>query len=163
MDALLDLRFRGVADAQAEGDVLEDGHVTEEGVMLKDETDVAITDARVGDVLVLVEHGAAVGDLETGDDAQERRLAGARRAEEGEQRAARDLDAQMVECDEVAEALGHVFDTDAHACPPSEASRAAAARSLRVFHSSALFTSNVTTASDASTEATANAPGMLYS
>src|SRR5262249_7121180 len=112
---------------------------------------------------VLVEDGAGVRDLEPRDDAQERRLAGARGPEQGEQLARRDLEAHVVERQERAEPLGDVLDRDAHASPPVVSMRAFSASSRRVFHSSVVFTSSVTSASSASTEATAKAPGMLYS
>src|SRR5262249_55318406 len=143
--------------------VLEDAEMPEERVVLEDEADVPLAHRRVGHVLVGVADGARVGGLEPGDDAEERRLAGAGRAEEREQRAARDLERHIVEGHEVPEALGHVLGGDAHDSAPSVSNLCASARSRRVFHSSAVFTKSVTKASIASTEATAKAPGRLYS
>ena len=81
-------RFGRLPHAQAEGDVLEDGHVPEQRVVLEDEADVALADGGVGDVLVAGRARVpASADLQAGDDAQQRRLARARRAEQGEQRA----------------------------------------------------------------------------
>src|SRR5206468_495909 len=96
-------------------------------------------------------------------DARPRRLPRAGGAEEGQQSAARDLEADLAERDERAEALRHPLDRDAHGSPPWAASRAASARSRRVFHSSAVFAKSVTSASMASTDARAKAPGRLYS
>ena len=82
--------------------------------MLKHETDVAIARRLVGDVLVVADDRARVGDFEPGDDAQQRRLAGAGRAEQREQLAVRHVEADAVERGEVAELLRNVVDGDAH-------------------------------------------------
>ena len=97
------------ADAQPERDVLEHRHVAEQGVVLEDEPDVAVAGRVAGDVVVLEEHGAAVGHFQPGDDAQQRRLAGAGRAEQRDQLPGGALDGDVVECDEVAEPLGDVL------------------------------------------------------
>ncbi len=102
------------AHAEPEGDVVEHAHVPEERVVLEDEADVALADADVGDVLVVVAHGAAVGDLESRDDPEQRGLAGARGPEQGEERPARHLEAHVVERQELVEALGDPDDPDAH-------------------------------------------------
>ena len=54
-DALADLRLLPAAHPQAEGDVLEDAHVPEQGVVLEHEADVALAGRAVRHVLVLVE------------------------------------------------------------------------------------------------------------
>src|SRR5207302_808568 len=67
----------------------------------------------------------AVGDedlarirlLEPGDHAQQSRLAGAARAEQGHQRAALHADGDIVQRNELAEALGHAADLDRHQVP----------------------------------------------
>src|SRR5437870_2904517 len=102
-------------------------------------------------------------DLEAGDDAEKRRLPRAGGAEERQQRAARHLEAHLAQSDEGPEGLRHAVDGDAHASPPGVCSRAASARSRRVFHSSAVFTNSVTSASMDSTDDSAKAPGRLYS
>ena len=67
------------AGAQAVGDVLEDGHVAEEGVVLEDEAGAALLDAEAGGVLAVEEDAAGGRGLEAAEDAQERGLAGAGR------------------------------------------------------------------------------------
>ena len=67
-----------------------------------------------------------------GDDAQQRRLARAGRTEQRQQRAVRHLEADVVEGDEVAEALGDVLDIDAHDGALGPSSAAATARTLDV-------------------------------
>src|SRR5262249_27454606 len=153
----LHVAARDVAHAEPERDVLEDRQVTEERVVLEHEADVPLADRGVGDVLLVVEDRARVGHVEPRDDAEEGRLPGARRPEQREQLAAGDLEAHVVQRDERAERLRKMPDRDAHW------RRSASARSRRVFHSSAVFTKSVTSASMASTDATANAPGRLYS
>src|SRR5207249_4749642 len=125
--------------------------------------DVPLPDGGAGHVLVVVVDRAAVRALETGDDAEERRLSRPRGSEQRQQISGRDLEAHVVQRDERAERLGDVRDGDAHASPPAACRRSASARSRRVFHSSAVFTNSVTSASSASTEASAKAPGRLYS
>src|SRR5206468_6687842 len=87
-DPLADARRGPAADTHREGDVVEDGHLPEERVVLEDEADVPLADRDVGHVLAGIAHRAGVRRLEAGDDAEERRLAGAGRTEEGEQRPA---------------------------------------------------------------------------
>ena len=100
--------------AQAEGHVVEHRHVPEQRVVLEHEADLALAHVLVGRVLA-VEQDAAVGRvLEAGDDAQQRRLAAARRAEQRDELAGRELEADIVERDEVAERLADVADFDAH-------------------------------------------------
>ena len=55
------------------------------------------------------------GLFEPRDDAQERRLAAAARAEQRRQRAGLDLERHVVERDELAEPLADAGDLDAHA------------------------------------------------
>src|SRR5207249_5936130 len=99
-DTLLHPAPRPAAHPEPEGDVLEDGEMAEERVVLEDEADVAVADGGAGHVLVRVEDRSRVRRLEAGNDAEEGRLAGAGRAEEREQRAARDLEAHLVQSDE---------------------------------------------------------------
>ena len=114
-----DLGVLPAPDAQAEGDVLEDRHVTEQGVMLEHEADVAVAGRLRGHLVVVGQDGAAVGVFQPGDDAQERGLARAGRAEQGQERAGGHVEAHVVQGDELAEALGQVADGDAHAANPS--------------------------------------------
>ena len=78
--------------------------------MLEDEADVAVAGRRAGDVFVLVQHRAAVGPFQAGDDPQQRRLARARRPQQRQQRAGGNFQADVVERLKVAEAFADVFD-----------------------------------------------------
>ena len=60
---------------QAEGDVLQHGHVPEQSVMLEYEADPALLGRTVRRVLAAQGDGAAVGHFQTGDDAQQGGLA----------------------------------------------------------------------------------------
>src|SRR5262249_40981950 len=104
-----------------------------------------------------------VGQLQPGDDAQERRLARARRAQEGHQAAGRHLDTHVVQGGKLPVPLRHALDRDAHALasaspgpltPPVRPS----ASSWGVFFSSTTFKINATSARSVSTGATAEAP-----
>src|SRR5215210_517043 len=62
--------FRPLANSQAEGDVLEDGHVLEGSVVLKDEADPALLRRRVGLVFVCDKDLSAIRSFESGDHAK---------------------------------------------------------------------------------------------
>jgi hypothetical protein len=77
----------------------------EERVVLEDRVDVALVRRRVGDVAP-VEQDASIGRLlEAGDEAQGRRLAAARRAEQREELAAGDAEVEVIDRRHVGEVL----------------------------------------------------------
>jgi hypothetical protein len=84
---LLDLLLHRLdaAPAQAEGDVLEDVEVREEGVGLEDGVHRPLVGRQPGDLLVTEVHGARGGLLQAGDHAQGGGLAAAGGAEQGEE------------------------------------------------------------------------------
>ena len=90
-----DLRFgqplAARTHAQPERHVLEHGHVAEQRVVLEHEADVALADAARQRVVAVEQHLSLVRPFEAGDDAQQRRLAGARRAEQRNQLAGLDV------------------------------------------------------------------------
>ena len=100
--------------AQAEGDILEDVHVLEERVMLEDKPGAAFVGALARDFLVAEGNPARVGNFEAGNNAQERGLAAAARAKQGEQFAGAHLKGDILERHEIVELLGNVIDGDAH-------------------------------------------------
>src|SRR5206468_5906 len=146
--------------AQAEGHVLEDGHVPEERVVLEDEPHPPHAHVALGLVLALEEDDARVGRLQARDDAEEAGLAGARRPEQGHQLARGDGHADGVDRGEASELLGDVPDFDAHAASRAGSSRGA---TLRARHSIRLLAPSVTRARKARREATAKAAWKLYS
>ena len=104
-DLAPDLVLGALADGQAEGHVVPDRHVLEGRVVLEDEADAALLRRHVRDVPVAEADAALLGHLEPADDAQQRRLAAARRSQQRRQRAVGDLQRDVVEDDDVAEAL----------------------------------------------------------
>lgn len=114
IDAVGDFPGGVFADAEAEGDVFEDGHVLEEGVMLEDEADVAVAGGAFGGVFAFENDGTLVGGFEAGDDAEEGGFAGAGGTEEGDEFAGGGFDGDVIEGFEGAEGFGDVLDEDAH-------------------------------------------------
>jgi hypothetical protein len=117
------------AHVEPERDVVLDGEVAEQRVVLEHEADRAHARVQVGRRLAVEPHLARVRRLEPGQDAQDRALAAARRPEQRDERAVLDLEADVVDGDEVAEAFVEMFDSDVHVQPT--ALRRGAASSTR--------------------------------
>ena len=83
-------------------------------VVLEDETDVAALRGQAGGVGALDPHGAAVGLVEPGDHPEQGGLPPAAGAEQRREPAAADIDADVVEGDEIAEPLADVECLNAH-------------------------------------------------
>ena len=97
LDALLDLGLRRLPHLEAVAEVLRDGEVRVERVVLEDHRDVAVP-RREPRHLALADPDLALGHLlEAGDHAQQRRLAAAGRADEDHELAARDREADVVD------------------------------------------------------------------
>ena len=152
-------------DPESEGDVLEDAHVAEQGVVLEHEPDLALAHRLGGRVLAVEVDRALIGRLQPGDDPEQRGLARSGGPEQRHQLAARHVEAHVVEGDEVAERLAQMADLDAHAAilsgGESASARSAAAR--RCCHSTRVLSARVTKASRVSTEATAKLAAKAYS
>ena len=117
-DALVDLLFVPLQVFQAEGDVLANGHVGPKRVVLEQEAHVALVGGQV-DARVHVKDDLAVngnlalrGGLETRDHTQGRGLAAAAGAQQSDESVGRDGQVQIVDGDELAKALGYVFQND---------------------------------------------------
>src|ERR1700733_3081916 len=143
-------------DAQAERDILKYGHVAEKGVVLKDETDVPVACRLIGDILAVELHGAAIGEFESSDDAEQRGLARSRWAEQRHELAVGNFQIDVVERLELTEVLANAANVDAH-CAASMSAADWAASCCAAFHSAMLLTTSVARASSASNDATANA------
>ena len=102
------LRLGDLAHAQPVGDVLRDGHVREQRVVLEDRVDVARVGRQVLDLHAPELDAAAVGQLEAGDQPQRRRLARPGRAEQREELAVPDLERDAVDRLDLAVALDQV-------------------------------------------------------
>ena len=79
--------------------------------MLEHEADLALAHGLRGRVLAVEEDRALIGGLQAGDDAQQRGLARARRAEQRDQLAGGHVEAHVVERDEAAERLAQMSRT----------------------------------------------------
>ena len=94
---LVYLVFGELLDTQRKGDVLVDGQVGEERVCLEDRVGLALVRGKVDDTLAIEADVAGVWKIEAGDDAKQRGLPAAGRAEQREELALLDLDVHMVE------------------------------------------------------------------
>src|SRR5678815_2998682 len=146
--ARVDLGLGALADAQRERDVLVDVEVAKQRVVLEHQADVALARRLRREVHAVEQRAAAVGALEAGQDAQQRGLARPRRAEQGDQPAARDLERDLVERIERSESLGETANFDHGA----STRRAITRRATRL-----------ASASTTSSEATAKAAWYSYS
>ncbi len=84
--------------------------------MLEDEADTTVLRWPTRHVDAVDHDAPGVGALEAGDDPQQRRLAAAARTEERGERPRRDVHRDVVECDEVVEALGDARSGNRHQC-----------------------------------------------
>jgi hypothetical protein len=91
------VKLRGRQVAEAELDVVADGEVGEEGVVLKDGADAAFEGPESGEGAAVEEDVAARGDFEAGDEAEGGGLAATGGAEEGEELAFADGEREVVD------------------------------------------------------------------
>ena len=109
------------ADSQAEGDILEDGHVPEQRVVLEHETHPPLAGVLACDVVALKQHravGVGIRGLQSGDDAQQGGLAGPGWAQQRHQLALVHNEAHVAQSGEAAEGLVDMAYFDGHAIPP---------------------------------------------
>ncbi len=83
--------------------------------MLKHEADAALAHADIGGLGAVKMHRARIRQLEARNNSQQGGFAGAGHAEQRDQLAGFDLEAYVVERDEVAESFADVADLDTHA------------------------------------------------
>ena len=126
--------------------------------MLKDEADLPLACAHLGRVLPMEADRAGIGELEAGDDAQQRGLARSGRTQQREQLAGGDVEVETIDRDEAAEALRDAGQLDAHGPSLSCEWKLVWAR-----RSTAYLSASVTRASEASSDATAKAAANWYS
>src|SRR5262249_50149089 len=119
--------------------------------------DAALARLHRGDVGAVDQDLPGIRPFQPGHDAQQRGLARAGRAEQRDEGTVRHLQLDAVERVDRAEALGQALDGDRHQLS------AGSVRSERNRHSSRVFSTSVTRARPASSEATAKAPTKLYS
>ena len=105
----------GATDAahhRAVGDVLAHGEVGKERIVLEDGIDVALVGRLGRDIRAVEENPAGRGQLEPRHQAQAGRLAGTRRAEEGEELAVGDREIDARDRLDFAEPLGDALELD---------------------------------------------------
>src|SRR5262249_24361274 len=105
-----DLGLLPLADLQAEGDVLEHGHVLERRVVLEDEADAPLLGGLGGRVLSVDRDESRVQVLEPRVRPQQRRLAADAGGEPRGQRPVWDIDRYVIERLKVTEALARSLD-----------------------------------------------------
>ncbi len=93
----LALGARAPPDLQRIGDVLEHGHVRVERIVLEDHRQVAFTRRQRGDVALADPQRPLGRRLESGDGAQQRRLAATGRPEQGEELAVADRQLERIQ------------------------------------------------------------------
>ena len=103
LDAWAQLGLPHPAPPQAEGDVLEYGHVREERVRLEDQAEIPPMDGHSRDVLPREDDLSTIGLDEPGHHAEKRALATARGPQEGEKLAGRGIEGHLVDRDDGAE------------------------------------------------------------
>src|SRR5207302_2207326 len=109
---------------QPVADIVGDGEVGEERIGLEDDAEVALGRRQPRDVAAPLADRAGGLRIEAGDGAQQRRLAAARGAEETDELALGDIERDVAEGGEIAEALGKVSDFEvATACHPKAEGR----------------------------------------
>ena len=117
-DRCVILADRAGLHAQAERDILEHRHVTEQRVMLEHESHLTLAGAADKRVFAVERNLAEVWPIEACNDPQQRGLARTRRAEQRQQFAIADLEIDAVKSGERAEFLDQVFDFNRHAAIP---------------------------------------------
>ncbi len=114
LDLPLDRRLRRLQERRFQGElqVLADGEVRIERILLEHHGDIALGGLEALHRPAVDVDLSAVGNVEAGDHAQRRRLARARRAEQDDEGAVRHRQRDIVEGDRCTEPFRHVFKHD---------------------------------------------------
>ena len=102
----------GLLQVEAEGDVVEHVQMGEQRVLLKHRVDAALVRRNGQHVRALEQHAALVGHLKAADDAQKRRLAAARGAQQRDEFALANVQIDVVQHLGIAEALADSLQLD---------------------------------------------------
>ena len=102
-------------DLEGEFDVLGDGHVAEQGVVLKDDAHTALLRRKRGDVTAMEDHAAVIARREPRDHPEDRALAAAARPQEDEQLPIADLERDLIDDRVAVDPLGDLVEDDRHA------------------------------------------------
>ena len=95
-DAIGDLGDAPATELEREADVLEDGHVRVERIVLEDHRHPPLIRRHPRDVLIAQQDPSSIGLVQTGDEIEGRALAAAGRAQERHEGTFRDLEIQVV-------------------------------------------------------------------
>ena len=109
-DVGLVLALRDLLRLRSEADVVGNGHVREERVLLEDGVDIALVRRDSADVDAVQQDLAGCRLLEAGDHLECRRLPAAGRPEHREELALLDSEVRLLDRDEVTERLAHVIE-----------------------------------------------------
>ena len=109
---LFDLLLGGLLDPKAEGDVVEDVQVREQGVLLEDGVDLPLVGGYLGDVRAVHQNLARGGHDEARDEPQHGGLAAAGRAEERQKLPVVDVQVHVVQSEIPVVLLGNVPQLD---------------------------------------------------
>ena len=112
LDLALHARLRRARHAQPEGDILEHGQMREYRIVLEHHREPALPRRQVRHVAPADQHAPAALPLEPRDDAQQRRLAAARRPEQREELAVAHAQRHIAERGDGAEGFLDVIDLD---------------------------------------------------
>src|SRR5205807_10579777 len=127
------------------------GELLEKRMTREDDSQLALLDREACAIPAVDERPACVGDLRTGNEAQQRGLSGARRAEQRGDRAGRRREGYFADGSSAGELLAQPLHAHAHG------------RTSRARRASSFFAASVTSARSDNMEATANAPAKSYS
>ena len=110
----IDLGGLDAAGAQRKGDVVEDGEMRIQRVVLKDHRDVAARRLELVDAAIADPDFTGVERFESGQQPQQRRLAAARRPEQDEALARFHVEADPIDGVVRAEPFGDALEADSH-------------------------------------------------
>ena len=117
VDPASGLRFRHAAHLQRKADVLGDAHVREQGIVLEHHADVALEGWKAGHLAIADDDRSARHLLEAGDHHQRRRLARTAGPEQRHELTGRDVEADVVDGDDVVVRLGEPVEAHRGAAP----------------------------------------------
>ena len=121
LDALGDLAPPDPVLAQAEADIARDIEMREQRVVLEHHVDRPAVRRHGADVLAVEQDAAGAQLLEAGEQAQQRGLAAAGGAEQREELALPDVEGEVFDRADRAEALGHALEAHQRGRPPAGA------------------------------------------
>ena len=151
--------------AQPERDILCNGHMAKQRIMLEHESYAPVGDTLIRHLDIMKENSSLVGPLQSGQDSQQGRLAATGGPEERNEFSRLCMQAHVIQDGEVAESFGDMIDLDTHDGLPGCVlhTGSCADRDEAVFRSIMVFAMSVTMANKVRSEATAKAPTALYS